>query len=131
LALATILLFHNADADTRDTVPPKRFGGLILYQNPFIFFNNSIEWTLPDSCHVQILIFNTGGNVVDIFINECQTGGSYEEKWIPDNKVEGIYFCRMVICDDTIYRKLVYRDSETQSDTIEALDKSDSSNSAY
>jgi hypothetical protein len=102
LVLATILLFVNVDTDTPNKESPKSWS-FSDYPNPFI--KKPIVWTVPDSCHVEIIFYNVEGDVVDTFMNEFQTAGLYEKEWNPGKKVNGIYFYRMVICDDTIYKK--------------------------
>jgi arabinogalactan endo-1,4-beta-galactosidase len=65
-----------------------------IYPNPFNP-NTTIEYVLPRSSNVSIIIFNVLGKEVTTLVNEYKNGGFYKVIWNADNVPSGVYFCRM------------------------------------
>lgn len=61
------------------------------YPNPFNP-STTIQFSIPEQTIIELEIFNTLGEKVDVLLNEELNAGTYEYKWTADNLTSGIYF---------------------------------------
>ncbi|MGE5810265.1 MAG: glycosyl hydrolase 53 family protein [Ignavibacteria bacterium] len=68
--------------------------GIKIYPNPF---NPSatIEYELPKSSDVSIVIYDILGNEIATLADGFENTGSHTITWQPQNVSSGVYFCRM------------------------------------
>jgi hypothetical protein len=71
-----------------------------LYQNSPNPFNSEtkIIYFLPQSCHVNLTVYDTAGRTVSTLVNKFQTSGMYYKVWdaVDSSGMEvpsGVYFC--------------------------------------
>ncbi|MFI5253671.1 MAG: SdrD B-like domain-containing protein [Bacteroidota bacterium] len=73
---------------------PKEFRLEQNYPNPFNPLT-IIQYALPATSHVRLVIFNVLGQVVQTLVNEIQDGGLKEAQWNAANMPSGVYFYRL------------------------------------
>ncbi len=75
--------------------------GFELYQNYPNPFNPAtvISYELSENSSVQLLIYNSLGQVVETLVNTSQQSGKYEVKWNASNQPSGIYFYKLTAND--------------------------------
>jgi hypothetical protein len=85
-----------------------------LYQNFPNPFNSSttISYYLPESGHVEVIIFNMNGQVVNRLIDEFQEKGQKNITWDGSDHERnmapsGIYYYKIIALDHTEYRRMV------------------------
>jgi hypothetical protein len=69
------------------------------YPNPFNF-TTTIEYNIPISDHVRLVIYNTGGQCVKTLLDAGQQAGPFQITWDGTDEhslpvAGGLYFCRM------------------------------------
>ena len=77
------------------------------YPNPF---NPSatIKYDLANDGHVEIMVYDATGRLVDELVNQHQTAGyDYSVTWNASNQASGMYFAKMVVGDVVQTQKLV------------------------
>ena len=77
------------------------------YPNPF---NPSatIKYDLANDGHVEIMVYDATGRLVDELVNQHQTAGyDYSVTWNASNQASGMYFAKMVAGDIVQTQKLV------------------------
>ena len=77
------------------------------YPNPF---NPSatIKYDLANDGHVEIMVYDATGRLVDELVNQHQTAGyDYSVTWNASNQASGMYFAKMVVGDVVKTQKLV------------------------
>ena len=71
----------------------------------------TISYSLADTCHVTIVLYNVEGQVMDTLVNERQAPGehSYDVTKAEDfaSFVPGVYFYHLTACKETVTKKLV------------------------
>jgi len=67
---------------------------LNVYPNPFNP-STTIEYDLPASSNVAIVIYNALGEEVSRLVNGYERGGHHNVVWSPRNVSSGLYICRM------------------------------------
>jgi hypothetical protein len=78
------------------------------YPNPFTHVT-TIEFFVPEPCHVELTIFNINGITLDILLNENLDAGSYSIDWIPPLSLKsGIYFYELRTDEPQIIKKMLY-----------------------
>jgi hypothetical protein len=94
--------------------PPTHASGLRLLQNHPNPFNpmTTIVFTLPESMHVRLSVFDVGGTAIKTLLDGPMAGGFREVSWdgtdAHGNRVgSGIYFYRLTAGAKTISRKMV------------------------
>ena len=73
---------------------PRVYGLDQAYPNPFNPVT-TIRYQLPMASHVQLVVFDLIGQVVQILADERQEGGYKQVTWNGSNVASGIYFYRM------------------------------------
>jgi hypothetical protein len=77
------------------------------YPNPF---NSStiINYQLPQSSHVQIVIYDVLGRTIDTILDETKEAGFHQVTWNSPNQTSGIYFYRMITDEFNKTSKMLY-----------------------
>ena len=76
------------------------------YPNPFNP-TTSINYGLEKDGHVEIMIYDAAGRLVEELMNGHQDGGAYSITWNATNQASGMYFAKMVSGDVVQTQKLV------------------------
>ena len=76
------------------------------YPNPFNP-TTSINYGLEKDGHVEIMIYDAAGRLVEELVNGHQDGGSYNVTWNASSQASGMYFVKMVAGDLVQTQKLV------------------------
>ena len=76
------------------------------YPNPFNP-TTSINYGLEKDGHVEIMIYDAAGRLVEELVNGHQDGGSYSITWNASNQASGMYFVKMIAGDVAQTQKLV------------------------
>ncbi len=76
------------------------------YPNPFNPSTN-ISFDLPKSSHVNITVYNSLGEFVDIVIDKNMPAGNHSTTWIPKNLSSGIYFYKIQVDKFSKIRKCI------------------------
>ena len=77
------------------------------YPNPFNP-SSSINYGLANDGHVEIMVYDATGRLVDELVNQHQTAGyNYSVTWNASNQASGMYFAKMVVGDVIQTQKLV------------------------
>jgi hypothetical protein len=76
------------------------------YPNPFNP-TTSINYSVANEGHVEIMVYDAAGRLVEELINGHQDGGSYSITWNASNQASGMYFAKMVVGDVVQTQKLV------------------------
>ena len=85
---------------------PKEY---VLYQNfpnPFNP-NTKIKYALPQNSKVNLTVYNTIGEVVQILVDEIQEEGFHEVDFNASELTNGIYFYRLVANDNAQVKKMI------------------------
>ena len=99
-------LHPSAVADNESSSTPVDF---ILNQNYPNPFNpcTTISYHLPKSRHVQLVVYDMKGQIVDGLVDEFQSPGTYEVTWQPDGLSSGLYHYRLKAGDYHAVRKMI------------------------
>jgi hypothetical protein len=73
---------------------PEGFGMLQSYPNPFNP-STTIKYSIPQSSHVRLEVFDLLGSRVAILIDKIQEAGTHQETWTPDNLASGVYLYKI------------------------------------
>ena len=76
------------------------------YPNPFNP-SSSINYGLANDGHVEIMVYDATGRLVDELFNQHQTAGYHSITWNASNQASGMYFAKMVVGDIVQTQKLV------------------------
>ena len=77
------------------------------YPNPFNP-SSTIKYDLANDGHVEIMVYDATGRLVDELVNQHQTAGyDYSVTWNASNQASGMYFAKMVVGDIVQTQKLV------------------------
>ncbi len=76
------------------------------YPNPFNP-TTAINYGLEKDGHVEIMIYDAAGRLVEELVNGHQEGGSYSITWNASNQASGMYFAKMVAGNVVQTQKLV------------------------
>ena len=87
-------------------VSPVKTGLSDSYPNPFNP-TTSINYGLEKDGHVEIMIYDAAGRLVEELVNGHQDGGSYSITWNASNQASGMYFVKMIAGDVAQTQKLV------------------------
>ncbi|MEK6757052.1 MAG: T9SS type A sorting domain-containing protein, partial [Bacteroidota bacterium] len=64
------------------------------YPNPFNP-STTIEFSLPKSSYVKVLIYNTLGHLIHTLVDEILRPGIYRKPWVATGVASGVYFYRI------------------------------------
>jgi hypothetical protein len=76
------------------------------YPNPFNP-STSINYSVANDGHVEIMVYDAAGRLVEELVNGHQDGGSYSINWNASNQASGMYFAKMVAGNVVQTQKLV------------------------
>lgn len=68
--------------------------------NPFDSYTD-IPYTLSESGHIQLIIYDNTGKMIDQLIDKQQDKGSYSIRFNPNGLAPGLYICRMTVATDS------------------------------
>jgi hypothetical protein len=75
------------------------------YPNPFNP-NTTIEYELPKSSMVKLIVYDLLGREVSVLVNERRDAGVHEVNFDGSNLASGVYLCRLTAGDFVQSRKL-------------------------
>jgi plastocyanin len=89
-------IFVGAQSGTGDLPPitPQDFELSPNYPNPFNA-QTIIKYSIPQTAHVNIEIFNVLGQEVDALVDGQQVAGEHETVWNAMNQSSGVFFYRV------------------------------------
>ena len=76
------------------------------YPNPFNP-TSTINYGLNTTGHVEIMVYDATGRLVEELVNQNQTAGYHSITWNASNQASGMYFAKMVAGDVVQTQKLV------------------------
>jgi hypothetical protein len=76
------------------------------YPNPFNP-STAINYSVANNSHVEIMIYDAAGRLVEELVNGHKDGGSYSITWNATSQASGMYFAKMVAGDVIQTQKLV------------------------
>ena len=85
---------------------PTRFDLSQNYPNPFNP-TTKINYELPITNDVELIIYNALGQKVAILVDEKQSAGSYEVKWDASDQPSGVYYYRLTTGQFVDVKKMV------------------------
>jgi photosystem II stability/assembly factor-like uncharacterized protein len=85
---------------------PNTFQLFQNYPNPFNP-KTIIEYALPKSSNIKIIIYDVLGNEVVNLVNQKQSPGKYKTTWDASNNASGVYFYTLIYDEGSITKKLV------------------------
>ena len=98
---------RSYDLSPSNDVHPVKTGLSGSYPNPFNP-TTSINYGLEIDGHVEIMIYDAAGRLVEELVNGHQEGGKeYSIKWNASNQASGMYFAKMVAGEVVQTQKLV------------------------
>ena len=97
---------QSYDINFSDSVLPVKTELSGSYPNPFNP-TTSINYGLEKDGHVEIMIYDAAGRLVEELVNGNKDGGSYSVNWNASNQASGMYFVKMVAGDVVQTQKLV------------------------
>ena len=97
---------QSYDINFSDRVLPVKTELSGSYPNPFNP-TTYINYGLEKDGHVEIMIYDAAGRLVEELVNGHQDGGSYSITWNASNQASGMYFVKMVAGDIAHTQKLV------------------------
>ncbi|MBK8944150.1 MAG: T9SS type A sorting domain-containing protein [Ignavibacteriae bacterium] len=77
------------------------------YPNPFNPTTN-INYSVPKSQNVKIIIYDMLGNEVKTILNELKIAGNYSINFNGENLSSGIYFYRLIAGENILTKKMTY-----------------------
>ncbi len=89
--------FDNGSESNSDEIT-KTYELLGNYPNPFNP-TTQISYQIPEDGFVNLIVYNTLGQVVSTLVNEYQTSGKYSAQFIGRNLTSGIYFYTIKVND--------------------------------
>jgi Domain of unknown function (DUF4082)/Bacterial Ig-like domain/Bacterial Ig domain/Secretion system C-terminal sorting domain len=103
---ATPLVTHYAP--TADTAAAMTYAYYLgqNYPNPFNQ-NTRINYSIPASAMVELILYDMQGRPVKIMVNELKQAGNYEYDLNTENLAHGVYFYRMRSGDYSAVKKLI------------------------
>ena len=97
---------QSYDINFSDRVLPVKTELSGSYPNPFNP-TTSINYGLEKDGHVEIMIYDAAGRLVEELVNGHKDGGSYSVNWNASSQASGMYFVKMVAGDIAQTQKLV------------------------
>ena len=76
------------------------------YPNPFNP-SSTINYGIMNDGHVEIMVYDATGRLVDELVNQHQTAGYHSITWNASNQASGMYFAKMIAGDVVQTQKLV------------------------
>lgn len=97
---------NNAVTNLTGEIVPTEY---VLYQNYPNPFNpaTKIEFDIPKSSFVKLIVYDVLGREVSILLNKELTRGKYSYSWNAHNTPSGIYFCKLQTQDYSSIKKML------------------------
>ena len=92
-------------ADNPTTLPAE-YSLAQNYPNPFNP-STTIQFDVPASGNVKLVVYNTLGKQVAILVDENMTAGSHEIDWQPADLSSGVYFYQLTANDFSSTKKMI------------------------
>lgn len=93
-------------AVTEENSSPNQFAMIVNYPNPFNP-NTIIRYTIPNTSHVSLTVYNLEGQCVETLVDKEMSSGSYEINYSTQNLPSGIYVCRLNFGKQSLSSKIV------------------------
>jgi hypothetical protein len=77
-----------------------------VYPNPFNP-SSTINYGLMNDGHIEIMVYDATGRLVDELVNQHQTAGYHSITWNASSQASGMYFAKMIAGDVVQTQKLV------------------------
>ena len=97
--------YHIVPTEDTATVTPTYYLGQ-NYPNPF-FQNTRINYSIPVSAKVELVLYDVQGRPVKIMVNEMKAAGNYLYDLNTESLAKGVYFYRMQSGNFTSVKKLI------------------------
>jgi hypothetical protein len=89
-----------------DDIPGVSEMQLYCFPNPFSSTTN-LSWTLPESCQINLIVFNSHGKIVkELFDGYCPAG-RYDFLLNTNDLPAGMYYCRLLTGGKMLVVKMV------------------------
>jgi hypothetical protein len=105
-AIAFIGAPANPTSVTDQDIVPSEFLLEQNYPNPFNP-STTIAFSIPQTAHVTLDVFNTAGEKVALLVSQEMNAGSYRFMWNASGLASGVYFYRLQAGEFTEARKLL------------------------
>jgi len=69
--------------------------------------SSTINYGLMNDGHIEIMVYDATGRLVDELVNQHQTAGYHSITWNASNQASGMYFAKMIAGDVVQTQKLV------------------------
>ncbi|MBU2492674.1 MAG: T9SS type A sorting domain-containing protein [Bacteroidetes bacterium] len=76
------------------------------YPNPFNPFT-IIEYSIPKSDHVRLLVYNSAGQVIKTLVDKKQIGGKHQVSFSSDGIASGVYYYQLLVNNIKETKKMV------------------------
>jgi polyhydroxybutyrate depolymerase len=76
------------------------------FPNPFNP-STTIKYSIPETGHINLTIFNINGSLVDVLLNGIQQAGSHEITFDGSTLVSGTYFYQLQTVEGSICKKMI------------------------
>lgn len=101
-----VSVFHEGAIEKISNEIPAKFGLSQNYPNPFNP-KTLINYELPITSYVKLVIYDILGREVELLVNETQTPGSYRVDWDGTNYPCGVYFYKLQAGDYSSVKKMI------------------------
>ncbi|MDN5214687.1 PKD domain-containing protein [Fulvivirgaceae bacterium BMA12] len=78
------------------------------FPNPVVNGKTVFEFTIPNSCWVQLNIIDGSGKIIKQLLDEHKNPGTYRVKWNPKYHVDGTYFVQIQACNFGDSKKIIF-----------------------
>jgi len=92
--------------DVEEEAPPTSFVLLQNYPNPFNP-GTLIQYTVPETEHIKLKVYNTLGEVVDVLVDETKTPGTHKVYFERNNLSSGVYLYTLETGNSRVSRKMI------------------------
>lgn len=75
--------------------------------NPFSF-QTTFNYHIPESCLVNLTIYDIYGKPVQVLANEIQTSGTHSIDYIPEKLSNGMYYCKLTTGTSVTTSQIMY-----------------------
>jgi hypothetical protein len=76
------------------------------YPNPFNH-QTRLRYHLPESAHVQLVVYNTMGQRVHVLVNTLLQAGTHEIRWDASGLASGVYISALTAGGQTVQRPMM------------------------
>ncbi len=105
----TLEFISHLVTDIEQSVPivPEKFSLEQNYPNPFNP-STTIRYNIVNTSYVELGIYNTNGQLIEMLTSTWQSPGQYAVKWDGSKYSNGIYFCKFKTGDFVDIIKMLY-----------------------